>query len=252
MSALPTSGRKDHFSPRGYLRGFVHPNRAGDQKPLWVLDVPTRRWNLRSPAEFGYIRGLYDYSDPSSRPDSAEDAFRRPENDFPTVRERIRSEGYDSWNEHRDDLVRFAAMLSARTPMFLQQFKAESSIGDPAKAHDVALDAMRSEISDRFLRWRRLFWVLRYSPDPDDAVVTADHAIGVEGRALTLVAAASDPRTTVFVPLARDMCLFGAVVPLSPITARFLRPDLETLRQFVFAQASQFVVSTIPLIQKGA
>jgi hypothetical protein len=48
------------------------------------------------------------------------------------------------------------------------------------------------------------------------------------------------------------MCLFGAVVPLSPIAARFLRADLETLRQFVFAQASQFVVSTIPLIQKGA
>lgn len=251
MSTLPKRGRKDHFSPRGYLRGFVHPNRADDEKPLWVQDVSTRRWNLRSPAEFGYTRGLYDYSEPSSRPDSAEDAFRLPENDFPTVRERIRTEGYDSWTQYRDELLRFAAMLSTRTPMFLQQFKAASPLSDPAAAQDAAIDAMRTEIADRFLRWRRFHWVLRYAPDPDDSVITADHAIGVEGSVPTLVAAASDPRTTVFVPLARDMCLLGAFVPLSPITARFLRPDLETLRQFVFAQASQFVVSTIPLIQKG-
>ncbi len=252
MSALPKSGRKDHFSPRGYLRGFIHPNRADDEKPLWVQDVPTRRWTLRSPAEFGYIRGLYDYSAPASRTHSAEDAFRRPENDFPTVRERIRAEGYDAWITYRDDLIRFAAMLSARTPMFLQQVKSTSVLSDPAAAQDTAVDSMRVEIADRFLRWRQLHWFLRYAPDPDDSAITADHAIGAEGPAPGLAAAASDPQTTFFVPLARDMCLFGALVPLSPMTARFLPPDLERLRQFVFSQASQFVVATLPLIQKGA
>jgi hypothetical protein len=43
------------------------------------------------------------------------------------------------------------------------------------------------------------------------------------------------------------MCLFGAVVPLSPLTARFVPYDLERLRQFVYFQATEFVVATLPL-----
>jgi hypothetical protein len=247
MSALPKSGRKDHFSPRGYLRGFIHPNRADDEKPLWVLDIPSRSWSLRSPAEFGYVRRLYDYSDSAARVVTAEDAFRRPENDFPTVRGKIRSGGYDAWIAYRDDLLRFGAMLSARTPMFLGQVKAASGLDDSAAAQDNAVDSMRAEIADRFVRWRELHWALRYTPDPDDSVVTADQAVGMEGPAPSAIAAASDPGTTLFVPLARDICLFGAVVPLSPLTARFVPYDLERLRQFVYFQATEFVVATLPL-----
>jgi hypothetical protein len=136
--------------------------------------------------------------------------------------------------------------------MFLQQVKSTTSPSGPSAAQDAAVDAMRVEIAQRFLRWRQLHWVLRYAPDPDDSMITADHAIGAEGPAPDLAAAASDPRTTFFVPLARDMCLFGALVPLRPMTARFLPPDLERLRHFVISQASQFIVATLPLVQRGA
>jgi hypothetical protein len=131
--------------------------------------------------------------------------------------------------------------------MFLEQARAAWRMEDPAAAQDAAVDAMRAEIGHRFVRWREFSWVLRYAPDPDDPVMTGDHSIGADGPAPTLVAAAGDPRTTLFVPLARDMCLFGAVVPLHPTTERFMPRDLERLRHFVHAQASEFVVSTLPL-----
>jgi hypothetical protein len=248
-----SSGRADHFSPRAYLRGFIHPNRADDEKPLWVQDVPSPHWQLRSPKQFGYVYGLYDYSGPEHANGSAEDAFCRPENDLPSSRDRIRTDGYESWVAHRPTLIRFAAMLSARTPMFLGQVK-ESIGGLPNAdaAQDHAIDAMRSEIAERADRWSRLHWALRYTYDPDNSVITGDHCVGVDGVAPTLKEASYDPRSTVFFPVSRDMCLFGAVAPITPITALFRNEDLELLRTHVYRHATSFVVATVPLLFPGA
>ena len=217
-----------------------------------MQDAPARQWHERSAKEFGYIRGLYDYADPASAVGSAEDAFKRPENDFPTARDTVRHDGYETWPSHRDEFIQFAAMLSARTPMFIDQAKATPPphISSPADLQDHAIDSMRAEISDRFKRWRNLHWVLRYTTDPDNAVTTGDHCIGVDGKAPTLEEAFSHPETTVFFPLSWDMALFGAPVPISPVTARFLSHDLERLREFVFKQAQSFLVATVPLFFK--
>src|SRR6266487_1574261 len=98
-------GRHDHFSPQGFLRGFIHPERLNEPKPLWVFSVERQDWSERSPTAFGSERGLYDYPADTTPDGTAEEVFLRPENDFPLVRERIRSEGFASCTAHRDRLV---------------------------------------------------------------------------------------------------------------------------------------------------
>ena len=114
-------GRRDHYVPQAYLRGFIHPQRQGHPKPLWVLNVHRQEWSEKSPSQIGWERGFYNYA-PESNPDAtAEDAFRRLENDVPRIRDRIRANGYQSWTAHRDVLVDFAVMMETRSPLFRTQ-----------------------------------------------------------------------------------------------------------------------------------
>src|SRR5215467_11097649 len=113
--------RKDHYSPQGYLRGFIHPSRERHPKPLWVFDVRRCAWSERSPSEIGWGRGFYDYSDGSSPDATADEAFTYFENQIPKARSAIRSDGFESWVVHRDLLVAFAAMIAARSPLFMVQ-----------------------------------------------------------------------------------------------------------------------------------
>lgn len=43
------------------MKGFVHPARVNEQKPLWYFDIPNRVWTERSTREIGYRHDLYDY-----------------------------------------------------------------------------------------------------------------------------------------------------------------------------------------------
>ncbi len=246
-------GRRDHFSPRGYLRGFIHPSRLAAAKPLWVFSVPDRRWKQRSAAAFGWKEGLYDYPLGSNPDGTAEEEFLRPETDFPVVREKIRSGGFATWVEHRDDIVRFAAMLSARSPRFLEQAAASiaHSLGDRTDseqlAHNYALTVMRSEIRARFSRWRTFSWALRFTTNPDDPVVACDQSVGMDGYVPDVSLALSDDRTKIFFPISWDMCLFGSPGTLEPECAEFNSADLSRLRSFIFKQARRFLVSPVRL-----
>jgi hypothetical protein len=35
-------GRKDHYVPQGYLRGFIDPARSECDHPLWYLDLVSK------------------------------------------------------------------------------------------------------------------------------------------------------------------------------------------------------------------
>lgn len=115
------TNRRDHFTPQGYLRGFIHPKRLKHSRPLWVFDVRRRRWSERAPKAIGFETGYYDYSADSPPDAIAEDAFVRMEDDFPSVRDRVRREGFAMWAEHRELFVSFAAMMASRSPMFRTQ-----------------------------------------------------------------------------------------------------------------------------------
>lgn len=245
-------GRRDHFSPQGYLRGFIHPARLDAQKPLWVFSVERQEWKEQSTAAFGWKRGLYDDPADSAASVAAEEVFLRPEIDFPAVREKIRSEGFMSWSRYRDPLVQFAAMLSARSPMFLAQAAgsirgALSVLPDPdVLARNYGIAAMRSEVEKRSRRWKDLFWVLRFTRHPESPVIGCDQSVGMDGQVHVRVAL-QDYRTTLFFPVSWDMCLFGSPAKLEPECAEFLEPDLRRLRALVAKQAQVFVVSPVQL-----
>jgi hypothetical protein len=61
-----TKGRKDHYLPQGYLRGFISPSRADLQKPLWCFDTKQKAWSEVSTAEIGYDIGFYDHRGPGA------------------------------------------------------------------------------------------------------------------------------------------------------------------------------------------
>lgn len=253
MGGKVIRNRRDHTSPQAYLRGFVHPLRFNAERPLWVFDVSRQHWKEKSPGAFGWQKGFYDYP-ADSRPDrTAEEVFLRPENDFPIVRERIRSEGFPSWVQHRDRLVQFAAMLSARSPMFLDQ--AASSIrgslasranGD-VLVRNYALTIMRAEVEERFQRWQGLHWALRFTANPACPVIACDQSVGMDGCVDDIRLALQDWRTTLFFPVSWDMCLFGSPAELAPACAEFVAEDLRRLQSFIVKQARLFVVSPVRL-----
>lgn len=247
-------GRRDHYVPQGYLRGFIHPSRDPSSGPLWVYQVTRRRWVQRSPKSVGWATGFYD--DPvGSNPDgSADDVFRAHENAFPAARDAIRRQGYTTWGSHRDVLIGFAAMLSARSPLFLGQAAnqvAPPSASDPEKevlARSRGITTMRAEVPDRGDRWiRGLHWILRYVLDPASPVVASDQNVGMDGVAPDIAEAAADPRTTWFFPVAWDMYLLGSVARLEPACAESCDNDIRRLRSLVMAQAQRFVVSPVRL-----
>ena len=251
-------GRRDHFSPQGYLRGFIHPSRTAVAKPLWVFSVPNRRWRQRSTSAFGWKDGLYDYPLGSDPDGTAEDEFLRPENDFPAIREKIRRGGFATWAEHREDIVRFAAMLSSRSPVFLEQAAASiaPSLGDRRDsqqlAHNYSVTVMRSEIPARFKRWLALSWALRFTTDPGAPVVGCDQSVGMDGYEPDISSALGDDRTLLFFPISWDMCLFGSRATLTPECAEFVEADLLRLRSFIVKQARSFVVSPVRLDNIGS
>lgn len=59
----------------------------------------------------------------------------------------------------------------------------------------------------------KLNWALRHTTNPNAPVVTCDQALGMDGR-VSKEEALNDPQTTLFLPLAWDMCLFGSPAPL--------------------------------------
>lgn len=166
----------------------------------------------------------------------------------------IRRQGYATWAAHRDVLIGFAAMLSARSPLFLAQaanLVASSLASDPDKdvlARNYGSTTMRAEVPDRGDRWiRGLHWVLRYVPDPASPVVASDQNVGMDGVVPDITEAAADPRTTWFFPVAWDMYLLGSVARIEPTCAESCENDLRLLRSLVMAQAQRFVVSPVRL-----
>lgn len=246
-------GRRDHFAPQGYLRGFIHPERLKEQKPLWVFDVKWRTWSERSTSAFGWKKGFYDYPIKSVPDGTADEAFLQSENEFPIALARIRSDGFDTWSADRDVLVRLAAMLSARSPVFLDQ--AAESIRDSLEgtpeastlARNYALTLMRAEVHERTRRWQELHWALRFTQDPQAPVIACDQSVGMDGRVRDRSLALQDPHTTIFVPMSWDMCLFGSPARLEPSCAAFVPEDLQRLQSFVIKQARIFVVSPVPM-----
>ena len=241
---------KDHFVPQGYLRGFIHPSRVREQKPLWVFATSTRSWSEKSPAEIGFARGFYTARGGPAAHFPFDRLFADLERDLPASRESIRQHGYPTWIHHRSVLVRAAAVFSARTDYFLAEATAAS--GGQPQARDQGLATMANELLRRPMHWEKLHWALRVVHSPDDGLPTADSPVQMEGsledpRSNPSVAM-SHPDTALLFPLAWDMLLMGSPQPWPVPTAPLPRPSIERLRARARESATDFFVSPLPLI----
>lgn len=246
--------RKDHFVPQGYLRGFVHPARIRHPKPLWVFDVQRSRWDQKSTSQFGFERGFYDYSSGSEPDATAEDLFKRPENDFPLIRDQIRNEGYSTWLQHRGPLLSFAALLTARSQLFRDQCASgilpslTSCASKETLAKNYSITTMRSETPRRATEWKMYHWVLRYTTNPDFPVIASDQSVGMMASAKNQPEAYQNRDFWLWFPISWDTCLIGSTIPLrNESTAEFEEAHVAEIQKLVCSYAALFVVSPVQL-----
>lgn len=250
--ASDAKGRRDHYVPQAYLRGFIHPQRQGHPKPLWVLDLRRHEWTEKSPSQIGWAHGFYDYTAGTNPDATAEDAFRRLENDVPRIRDSIRANGHRCWTEYRDVLVDFAVMMAARSPLFRTQAisQVRASLGDGPSAHALAknfsITLMREEMRHRPKAWEGYHWVLRYTRNPEFPFVAADHVVGMRGNALTPAEALRQNDFYLWCPLSWDMCLIASSQPLEAEPTAPLQPEhVVEVQTLTRQQAQEFVASPV-------
>lgn len=243
-------GRRDHYVPKGYLRGFVHPQRVDLPELLWVLNVERGTWSEKSPSQIGWERGFYDYSPGSDPDETADEAFQFLENNVPAIRNRIRNEGHTSWVRDREVLVEFVVMMAVRGPLFREQVLAKELSRSPTgsnrkgAAKDSAITLMVKEMRRVPHQWQGFDWVLRHTETPENPFVASDQVVGMTGSARTLEEAVQINDFWLFCPLSWDMCLIGSSRPLdADLTAPHELEHVVELQTLMKRQARTFVAS---------
>lgn len=266
--------RKDHYLPRGYLRGFIDPANKELAKPLWHFDIETTTWTMESPGSVGWERGMYDYAPGTTELEHPDETFERFEREFPQVREHMLKRHFKGWvKQHKSFLLEYAQMMRARSPLFLQQQTAQSENMRVMKVTSVGTDnqvgidtmapypppaqfirnrtitAMREEIQ-KGVDWMEKFnWCLRYTRSVADPFVTGMQGIIVEGRypgvenLPPLQEAMTDRNTVIWFPLCWQACLVGAVDRFDEGTAEAPPSLLNHVRGMFRRPSSGYVVS---------
>lgn len=267
--------RKDHYIPQGYIRGFIDPSRAGQPKPLWCLDIPTNTWSPRSTSEVGQVVGFYDYAGAKAalaELDSADNAFVRLENDYPSVREELISSGFALWTKHREFLLSFMRMMGVRSPLFREQKMAEGKTIEALVIEEVYPDrnAIKvksltpSPVPPAFIRNRAItqmceeiqkgpawladfHWALRYTDAIAEPFVSSELPFAAEGPPGDLKDVLAHPDTLLVFPLCWQACLFGSLRKFDTETDKFNVADMRTTRRKYRAWAERFLLSPIKL-----
>ena len=269
--------RKDHWLPRGYLRGFISPSRMPLEKPLCCFFRDTEEWEDVSDAEIGYERGFYDYATgiDSSAATSPDAAFARMEREFPLCRQAMVARDFANWQEHKQFLLEFMQMLRARSPLGIQHFgldarglRGATVVAVDEERHKVTVDslelrplpgqAVRNFTISKMLQevaagagWAtQLDWCLRYTKVESEGFCITDQAIFVEG---SLPLTDEHGRITwdmlhqsdalVYFPLCWQACLFGSPLRFNEAYGRAI--NTHRLRAKQKENADRFVVSPV-------
>ncbi len=122
MSEHNQRGRKDHYVPRGYLRGFIDRARENLSKPFWKYDLATKIWSMESPGSVGWDRGFYDYAETDADLVHPDDTFDRFERKFSLVRDHMLRRNFKGWvKQHKSFFLGYMQMIRARSRMFIEQ-----------------------------------------------------------------------------------------------------------------------------------
>lgn len=227
-------GREDHITPRGYLRGFVHPDRNERDGPLEVFDLETRVWgDPRTPDELCKETGFYDYSVDKAEV-TADDAFRELEDGIHDVRRKLRDAGFVGWTKHRDFLLRFGKMLAVRSKLFrervianqvqqpalrvldvngmnlrVETFDLRNEPGAESLLKNLSITKMREEIKKRAEEWDQWNWSLGVAPSVECPLVTADHPAAMIGADADADRAYREGRFVIVIPFGWDFVIVG-------------------------------------------
>lgn len=269
-------GRRDHYLPQGYLKGFIDPARTERHRPLWMMRPHTGEWEEKSPKQIGYEVGLYDFANEAVEAEHADVTFKSMEDLFPRVRDRLVSTTFENWTDHLDFLCRYMQMIRARSPLYFEQKRTELASArvatvtavheasnrvevdslegrplTPSEIHDHTLAKMRQEIK-LGVDWMAEFqWSVRITCDPSDPVITAEQPLFVrtseESQERSLTASMRRADTWVFFPICWQACLVGNRLPFDSRIERFEPDNLRVFRHMVRSLAKNFVISPQPL-----
>jgi len=256
-------GRRDHFIPQGYLRGFIDPSREKEQQPLWYFDIPRRDWSQRSTREVAYGIGFYDY-EPADAQENADSAFLEFENSYPKIRDELIANEFRNWKDHLDFLLRYIQMMRARSPLFFEQKSAELRNRQAFKVQEIqptggmtvvpyalpdkfvknlSITEMRIEIEKGVAWLKDYHWALRYCGSTTNPFVVAEQAVVMFGSRGTLQEALQHSDTLLFLPLCWQACLIGSPRPFNIQTGKFGLKDMRRVHQGFRQSAEVFLVS---------
>lgn len=266
----PLRGRLDHLLPQGYLKGFTDPSTPGQ---LSVYDIRKEQWFQSGTARVAAIKGFYDYSHGSDPDKTADESFKKFEEEFPNIVRGLVGRDFSSWQEHLDFLLGYAQMLRARTEVFRQQELAQarqftilqvkevfqdSKTGQTAIRYEpptetgaeletlrrnLSITRMRGEIEKGAAWFSKMYWCLRVTGDRSEPIITGDTPVIVESQAPTLGAAPDDPSTLVFFPVCWQACLIGSPRSFIVDTDSFRARDLRRVRSHYLRADGRFAYS---------
>jgi len=271
-------GRRDHYLPQGYLRGFIDPARENQAQPLWKLDVASKRWAERSTKQIGYRPGFYDYAGTSPELDSpppADETFSELENQFPVVREKLlslRKKAFRNWTKHLRFFLRYMDMLRTRSPLYFMHSEADwksiptwtvkevidektiklASMESSAPTEDFiknrTLSQMREEIQKGGTWLRELNWALRYTESVTEPFVISETPFVAERPPGLSEAEALNHADTLFCfPVCWQVCLFGSRQRFDRGTDKFSSHDMRLARTKYRLVAQDFLISPVKL-----
>jgi len=274
-------GRRDHYLPQGYMRGFIDPARESLPEPLWYLDVPYKKWSERSTKQVGYRTGFYDYMGEAPELDSlpsADSAFLKLENDFPVIRAKLLAKHFRNWRKHLDFLLRYMQMIRARSPLFFEQKDTEGkalqtwtvkdvhpdgktltltsmepSRPPPAFIKNRAITHMRDEIQKGAVWLWDFNWCLRCCQSVAEPFITSETPLVAKGSMMTegspadVTQALQCPDTLLYFPLCWQACLIGSRQRFDAGTDKFGSEDMRTFRRKYRHFAQVFLLSPTKL-----
>jgi hypothetical protein len=271
--------RRDHYLPQGYLRGFVDPAREDEDKPLWKLDIASRKWAERSTKAVGHITGLYDYAGEGPELESlpsADDAFSELENEFPAVRQKLlmlKKKGFRNWTKHLDFLLRYMDMIRARSPLYFAHREAAWK-ATPTWIVDKVIDEKSFTVkslegsppSDDFIKNRTIFqmreeiqkngawlldfnWALRYTDSLSEPFIAHETPLVVDevAKGVPESEILQHPASLLYFPVCWQVCLFGSRQRFDRGTGKLDSRDMQVLRRKYRIFAKEFLISPTKL-----
>jgi len=215
---------------------------------------------------------MYDFSNDGITAEHADVTFKRMEDEFPAVRDKLVASRFVGWQDRLDFLLTYMQMIRVRSPLFFVEQgqelakatlatvtsvdRAEKKINyakprrlTEEEVHDQTLAKMREEFRNGAGWMAGFHWQLRTTNDPNNPVTTSEGPLFVKGvktqteHAMTMDLL-TDDGSEVWFPLCWQAALVGRVKPFEHDLMPFEQPALDDLRRIIAEMAPQYVIST--------